>query len=253
MVTWSLSIVLFLVFLDQAALAEPIYKWKVDNGQRHFSDVLPTGVTGKTAVEGPLSDSRTPHAQPTPSGGNEREDKSAASPRQRWLLIFPPTAQVGTGDTKRFSRWTPAQFFESEETCNHYKAIVIVNSVRLSDGVSSLNSPLLNSNCIPASEFITGKEADVIVAATRFEPVAVGFSSHLLYGKVFNRGQATARNVVTKYKIRDSNGSIIMQGEIPTSPGDIPGLTFSEFRTPSIGGWSLYGLSVQADADWLKK
>jgi hypothetical protein len=149
--------------------------------------------------------------------------------------------------------WTPEQIFESEQTCNHHKAIVIANSLGLSDGVSSLNSRLLNSNCIPASEFISGKEVDVIVVATRFEPVAVGFNSHLLYGNVFNRGQATARNVVTKYQIRDSNGAIIMQGEVPTSPGDIPGLTFSEFRTPSIGGWSLSGLSVQAEADWSKK
>jgi hypothetical protein len=149
--------------------------------------------------------------------------------------------------------WTPEQIFESEQTCNHHKAIVIANSLGLSDGVSSLNSRLLNSNCIPASEFISGEEADVIVIATRFEPVLVGFSSHLLYGKVFNRGQATARNVVTKYQIRDSNGSIIMQGEAPTSPGDIPRLTFSEFRTPNIGGWSLSGLSVQAEADWSKK
>jgi hypothetical protein len=112
---------------------------------------------------------------------------------------------------------------------------------------------LLDSNCIPAAKFITGKEADVIMVVTQFEPVAVGFNTYLLSGKVFNRGQATARNVVAKYQIRHATGALIMQGEVSTSPGEIPELTFAEFRTPSIGGWVLNGSSAQAEADWSKK
>lgn len=249
MVNWSLSIVLILVFSDHAALAEPIYKWKENKGQWHFSDVLSTGVTGKTAGDRPQSDSLIPLAQLTPTGGDELENKSGASLLQRWLLIFPPAVPLGTGDTRRYSGWTPAQIFESEQSCNHYRAALIANVLRLH---SSINWQLLESNCIPASEFISGKDPDVIVVATLFEPVAVGFSSHLLYGKVFNRGQATARNVVMKYQIRDSNGLIIMQGDVPIA-SDIPPLTFSEFRTPSFGIRSLHGLSVKADADWQKK
>ena len=91
------------------------------------------------------------------------------------------------------------------------------------------------------------------MVAAQLAPVAAGFNSHLLAGRVFNRGQATARNVVTKYQIRDANGSIMMQGEIATSPDEITGLAFGEFRTPSIGGWSVSGLSVQAEADWSKR
>lgn len=252
MVNWSLSIVLILVFSDHAALAELIYQWKENKGQWHFSDVLSTGVTGKPAGVRPQSDSLIPHAQLTPTGGDERENKSGASLQQRWLLIFPPVPPVGTGDSSRYSGWTPAQFFDSEQSCNHYKATLIVDVLRLSDGLSSINWQLLESNCIPASEFISGKEANVIVVTTRFEPVAGGFSSHLLYGKVFNRGQATARNVVMKYQIRDSNGLNVMQGDVPIA-SDIDSLNFSEFRTPSFGGRSLHGLSVKADADWQKK
>jgi hypothetical protein len=143
--------------------------------------------------------------------------------------------------------------FESEKACNHYKAISIANAVRFSTGVASRNFQVIYSNCIPASEFISGESADVLVVATGFEPVALNFSSHLVYGRVFNRGETTARNVVMKYQIRNSSGVIITQGEVPTSPGDIPGVTFSEFRTPTIGGWSLDGLRVEAQAHWSTK
>lgn len=259
----SLSFVL-LVFFTSMALAQPIYEWKDEKGQTHFSDFLPPGVTGKKVIAdtpAPEVAPAVPRAQPSipPSVGGEREEKAVpkvptARSDRRWLLIFPPVTQVRTDDSKPFSGWTPARFFDSDEACNREKAISIANSfLSSSDESPSVNFQLLNSNCIPASEFVTGKEADVIVIATQFEPVAQGFSSHLLSGKVFNRGQATARNVMTKYQIRVANGSVLMQGEIPTSPSDIPGLTFAEFHTPIIGGPSLYGLSVQAEASWSKK
>jgi hypothetical protein len=271
MAKWSLSLVLLLVFFGGVALAQPIYQWKDEKGQWHFSNSLPPGVAAQKIMEGtpaPEAALVVPNTQPgaSPSADSESGEKavsklptapasdvSPGSSDRRWLLIFPPITQAETDNRKRFSGWTPAQVFDSDEACNRYKAILIGNSYSLSDGVSSVNFQLLNSNCIPAAEFITGKEADVTVVTTQFEPVTVGFSSLLLSGKVFNRGQATARNVVTKYQIRDANGSIMMQGEVPTSPDEIPGLTFAEFRTPSIGGWSLSGLSVQAEADWAKK
>lgn len=236
----------------QVELPELTYQWNENKGQWHFSDVLSTGVTGKTAGDRSQSDSLIPHAQLTPTGDDELENKSGASLQQRWLLIFPPAAPLGTGDSRRYSGWAPAQIFESEQSCNHYKAALIADVFRLSDRRSSINWQLLESNCIPASEFISGKDADIIVVTTLFEPVAAGFSSHLLYGKVFNRGQATARNVVMKYQIRDSNGLNVMQGDVPIA-SDIPPLTFAEFRTPSFGGRSLHGLSVKADAAWQKK
>jgi hypothetical protein len=127
MVNWSLSIVLILVFSDHAALAEPIYKWKENKGQWHFSDVLSTGVTGKTAGDRPQSDSLIPLAQLTPTGGDELENKSGASLLQRWLLVFSLAVPLGTGDTRRYSGWTPAQIFESEQSCNHYRAALIAN------------------------------------------------------------------------------------------------------------------------------
>jgi hypothetical protein len=77
------------------------------------------------------------------------------------------------------------------------------------------------------------------VTDTQFEPTAVSFSSHLVSGRVFNRGQDTAQNVVAKYQIRDRNGVIIAQGEVPTSPGDIPerALEYFEPRVLADGAW----------------
>jgi len=43
------------------------------------------------------------------------------------------------------------------------------------------------------------------------------------------------------------------EGDVPTTPGEIPGLAFGEFRTSSIGSWNLDGLSVEAEATWSKK
>jgi hypothetical protein len=109
------------------------------------------------------------------------------------------------------------------------------------------------STCIPAAKLVTGKQADVVVVAQQFEIASAGFSSVLLSGKVFNRGQATARNVVAKYRIRSALGSVIMQGDVASSPGDIPGLAFGEFRTPSIAGWSANELIEQIEVDWARK
>lgn len=104
---------------------------------------------------------------------------------------------------------------EGDGACNLYKIGLI------SEPLPAVGSQLLNSECIPASEFTTGKDADVIIAATQFELVVTGSSSHLVSGKVFNRGQASARNVAAQYRVRDANGVTLAQGDAPTIPGEM--------------------------------
>ena len=261
----SLTLVPLLVFFGSVALAQSIYQWKDENGQWHFTDFPPVSGVKVTKVfeETPSTESSSvsPEVQPGISSpfGSESErkpdaklqtrssDVSRAGPDTRWLLIFPPLKPPQKDDTKGFSGWAPDRFFDSDESCNRYKALLI------NDQFAPVDAQLLNSECIPASEFISGKDADVIIAATQFEPAVTGFSSHLVSGKVFNRGLTTAPNVVTKYQVRDSNGVTLAQGEVPTTPGEIPRLTFGEFRTPSIGSWNLDGLSVEAEAIWSKR
>ena len=260
---WWLSLLLLIV-TGETAFAQPIYRWKDEKGQWHFSNVSPPGVAGTKIIESnsnptemPLS---TPSASPdiSSSSGNEDQDKavpkvssssevSLKSSDRRWLLIFPPITPARMANSQRFSGWTPQQFFDSDKACNLHKALLI-NSLGF-----PVNFELLNSECIPAFDFVIGKEPDVIIVAAEFQPVAPGFSSYLVAGKVFNRGQTAARNVVTKYRIQNADGVIITQGEVPTSPDQMPGLSFAEFRSPSIGGMELDGLSVHAEAHWSKK
>jgi uncharacterized protein DUF4124 len=261
----SLAFALLLLFFGSVALAQSIYQWKDENGQWHFTDFPPVSGAKVTKVfeETPSTESSSvsPEVQPgiSSASGSESEPKpdaklqthssdvSRAGPDARWLLIFPPLKPAKTDDTKRFSGWSPDKFFESDESCNRYKALLI------NDQIDPINAQLLNSECIPAAEFISEKDADVVIAATQSEPVVTGFSSHLVSGKMFNRGLTTAPNVVTKYQVRDINGVTLAQGEVPTTPGEIPGLTFGEFRTPSIGSWNLDGLSVEAEVIWSKR
>jgi hypothetical protein len=63
---------------------------------------------------------------------------------------------------------------EGGGACNLYKIGLI------SDPLPAVGSQLLNCECIPASEFTTGKDAYVIIAAAQFEVVVTGFSSHLV-------------------------------------------------------------------------
>jgi len=265
MVKWSQCLVLILAFFASVASAQPIYEWRDEKGQLHFSNFPPAGVvTKKLLLSTPGLESvpaiHDPQAAAPTSAVNENNERlvlplanalssdvAPATSERRWLLIFPPITKVGMDDNRSFPGWSPVQLFNSDEACNRAKSIEIANSL------FPLDSRLLNSNCIPASEFVTGKEADVVVISTQFELVAKGFSSHFLSGKVFNRGQATARKVEAEYQIRTANGSLLKQGEVATNPNNIPSLTFAEFRTGSIGGWSLDGVSVKAKADWSNK
>ena len=135
---------------------------------------------------------------------------------------------------------------EGGGACNLYKIGLI------SDPLPAVGSQLLNCECIPASEFTTGKDAYVIIATAQFELVVTGFSSHLVSGKVFNRGQASARNVAAKYRVRDTNGVTLAEGDALTTPGEMLDWHSATFA-PSIGSWNLDGLSVEAEATWSKK
>lgn len=156
-------------------------------------------------------------------------DISPIGSDSRWLLILPPITKSSSDNSRRFSQWTPEQVFDSEKACNTYRAILSGNFLPSYDEAISVNSQFLNSRGILAAQFLTGKEADVIVVAAQVAPVAAGFSSHLLAGRGLNRGRGTARNAVMKYQILDANGVIMMQGQVPTSPEEIPRLTFGEF------------------------
>jgi Domain of unknown function (DUF4124) len=266
MIRYSLCVVLILLFSNLVALAQPIYGWRDDKGQWYFSDMPPAGVSAKKIFDDiPASESllATPQTQPNISLSATSKSQenpiwklpsarssagSPASADRRWLLILPPSTRPKAEKSSPFAGWRPVRLFESDEACFGYKAALLSG---IPDSLPSFSE--VNSNCVPASEFITGKEADVSVTDIQFEPTAVGFSSHLLSGRVFNRGNNTARRVVAKYEIRDRNGVIIAQGEASTNPADITGVAFGEFRTPSIGGWSLEGVRAQAEADWVKE
>ena len=265
MTKYLLGLILILLCSTGVALAQPIYGWKDEKGQWVFSDVVPSGISARKILDdtpAPESLPPTPRTQPnaSSSAGSKDQEKAiwklptthssdvlSVKADPRWLLIFPPRTRSKTENSRAFADWRPVRFFESDEACFGYKVALLSGSP---DSLPSFSE--LNSNCIPASEFITGKEADVSVTDIQFAPTAVGFSGHLLSGRVFNRGQDTARDVVAKYKIRDRNGVVIAHGEASTSPRDVPRAAFGEFRTPSIGGWSLEGVRAQVEADWVK-
>ncbi|MET0644706.1 MAG: hypothetical protein ABWZ17_10065, partial [Candidatus Binatia bacterium] len=64
------------------------------------------------------------------------------------------------------------------------------------------------------------------MAATYLESDPGGFSTWVLYGRVFNGGQTTARNVSVRYRVRDARGIIYANGEIRSASHDILPLTF---------------------------
>jgi hypothetical protein len=92
----------------------------------------------------------------------------------------------------------------------------------------------------------------VIVAATSVGPDPGGFSTGVLYGRVFNRGQTTAQKVVVRYRVRDAIGIIYANGEIPTAPQDISPLMFAEYRAQIVGSLGGSDRWVQTEARWLK-
>ena len=108
------------------------------------------------------------------------------------------------------------------------------------------------SGSVFSIELNPSKEANVIQVNSEVWPAQRGLSQPALIGKVFNRGLATARNVVVKYKAVDTRGSRVSNGEIRTVPRDIPGLTAAEFRGEIRGGARVNGLRVDTEVDWSK-
>ena len=262
------ALVLLITLFGPVAFAQPIYEWTDEKGQRHFSNFPPTGVTAKKRSEGIGASESVPTApdlEPNvlPPSGDKTEHKPVAklpdaeppaAPERRWLLVSPPRRWAKVEQGGPFSEWIPRESFDSDEACTRGRAIWIDNSwASTPDRVAWIDPQAANSVCIPASRFVTGKESDVVIVAQRFEIATAGFSSVLLKGRVFNRGQATARNVVATYRIRSALGSALVQGSVATSPDEIPGLAFGEFRTPSIAGWSADELVEQVEVDWVRK
>ena len=271
MATRSLSLLLLLALLRSAALAQPIFEWTDEKGQRHFSNFPPAGGKAKELIDNiPTPESRPtiphPETEVSPFAGSESDENSVSklpnagasdeplvSSDRRWLLIFPQGARPKANEGKPFSGWLPRDIFDTDEACKRARAIWIDNSWIETPDVALVDPQAAGSVCIPASQFISGYAADVIIVAKQFEIETPGFSSIFISGRVFNRGQAAAKNVVMNYKIRSALGSPLLAGNVSTTPFEIPGLAFGEFRTPSIAGWSASELRVEVAIDWSKK
>ena len=113
----------------------------------------------------------------------------------RRLLVFPPS-----DPSKPVSEWIPVESFESVKKCQRARAVLLKPD--------TVDFRIIRSRCISLAEFKPSKEAKMVVAATYLESDPGGFSTWVLYGRVFNGGQTTARNVVVKYRARDARGII---------------------------------------------
>jgi hypothetical protein len=162
--------------------------------------------------------------------------------------VFPPS-----DPGKSLSEWIPVESFDSVGECGRARALQIVASVvQGTEMVDSVDFRRLNSRCISLAEFKPSKEANVIVAATSLGSDPRGFSTWVLYGRVFNGGQTTARNVVVRYRARDSRGIIYTRGDISTAPQDISPLMFAEFRGQIVGSAGGSDRWVETEAKWSK-
>ena len=268
MVSRLLFLAALLVLLTSSSLAQDIYKWKGEKGQWHFSDTPPPGVTAEKVrgldLSPKSSPATSPYAKPSESpaaGSRSKEEAVSKLPgappsdvsrkdlMDRWLLLRPPYTQAGIDDSRPFSEWIPWQSFDSAEVCEIEKAIVIANSIqRRSRTETEIDLQAGMSRCISSVEFKPSKEANVIVVLTQVGRDPKGSSATRVFsGRVFNRGQATARNVVVKYQLRRF-GVAVGKGKIRPVPSDIPGMTSSEYR----GQFTIRGGRVtgHTEVDW---
>ena len=284
-----ISLVVFLVFFAPAALAQQIYKWKDEEGHWHFSNAPPAGTTVKKVMEGgsvpKAVPARSPNQKPTlspPAVGRSKakdipetpagnpSDVSRDKSSSKWLLLIPPLNQGGYDDSLPLSEWRPWQSFESVDACERDKGILIANSLvrrtefveggiiarffglRSSKTITEVDLGTVNSRCIHSVEFKPPKEANVLMVFKRsgYDPGSI--TVRVLFGRVFNHGQTTARNVVVKFQIRNTWGTTVGKGEIPTVPHDIPGTTSAEFHGKIGGVANLSGLSFHTDIVWSK-
>jgi Domain of unknown function (DUF4124) len=247
----QLGLVFLAVFFAQPALAQEFYKWKDQKGQWHYSDFPPSGVTAEKLGTGDTPE--TLEMQPSGSSTGEQrktEDSSGSSIQgasdidplgsvSRRLLVFPPS-----DSSKPLSEWIPVESFESVKECQRTRAVLLTPDTE--------DFRIIRSRCISLAEFKPSKEAKMIVAATYLEPDPGGFSTWVLYGRVFNGGQTTAHNVVVRYRVRDARGIIYANGEIRPASHDILPLTFAEYRGQILGSAGGSDRWVETEAKWSK-
>jgi hypothetical protein len=251
----QLGLVFLAVFFAQPALAQEFYKWKDQKGQWYYSDFPPSGVTAEKLGTGDTPE--TLEVQPSVSSTGEQrktEDSSGRSkqgasdvdplrPASKRLLVFPPS-----DPSKPLSEWIPVESFDSVQECSRAKALQIAALV----ATDRDDIRISKSRCISLAEFKPSKEANVIVAATYLESDPGGFSTWVLYGRVFNGGQTTARNVLVRYRVRDARGIIYANGEIRPASHDILPLTFADYRGQILGSAGGSDRWVETEANWSK-
>lgn len=237
------------------AFAQQMYRWQDDKGQWHYSNFVPSGVVAeKFGPAEAAPKAVAPAAEPRKTESNSDRsnetvvDIDPAGFVNRRLLVFPPADA-----SKPFSDWIPVESFATAEECDKAKALQIAGAITASAEVFRGWSPDMNSRCISLDEFELAKEAKVIVAVSRVTYDPVGFSTPIVYGRVFNRGHITAREVVVKYQVRDNVGTVYAEGQIPTSPTDIPPIMFGEFRGQIVGLTGLSDRRILTEAVWLSE
>jgi len=255
----STSILVLLVLFSTVALAQQIYKWKDKKGQWHFSDTPPAEVRAervKGLEVGPVPPVPPQIVEPpTTSGGSAREERAVSkAPTERkssassirmtksWLLLYS-------------MKGIPWESFESAEACEQYKHKLVTATLHgrvgsIGGGGTPGGSPYMTSVCVSLFDFELSKEANVIVVIAGVGGAQRGRMRSVLSGRVFNKGVATARNVVVKYKAFNASGFIVGRGNIRIVPSDLPGLTAGEFSSEIRGGTGVAGLRVKTEVDW---
>jgi uncharacterized protein DUF4124 len=254
----QLPFVVLVVLFAQSALAQQFYKWKDQKGEWHYSDFPPSGVTAEKLEIGDTP--QTLEVQPSVSSTGEQTKAEQSSDHStqaasdvdplgsapRYLLVFPPF-----DPGKPLSEWIPVESFDSAAEC--FRALLIAGSVvQNTERADFVDFRRLNSRCISLAEFKPSKEANVIVAVTILGSDPGGFSTWVLYGRVFNGGRTTARNVAVRYRAHDARGIIYANGEILPAPQDIPPLTFAEYRGEIVGSAGGSDRWVETEAKWSK-
>src|SRR5262249_32940976 len=166
-----------------------------------------------------------------------RSDVDPLGSAPGYLLVFPPS-----DPSKPLSEWIPVESFDSVKECVKARHILLVPDM----GDFRIN----RSRCISLAEFKPRKEANVFVSVTFLGSDPGGFSTWVVYGRVFNGGQTTAQNVVVSYRVGDVRGIIYANGEILPASKDIPPLTFAEYRGQILGSAGGCDRLVETEAKW---
>ena len=251
----QLGLVFLAVFFAQHALAQEFYKWKDQKGQWHYSDFRPSRVTAERMESG--DNAQKSASQPSVFSTPEHKKTEDSSDRftpaasdvellasANTRLLASPPSEPG----KPLSEWIPVESFPSIEDCKRARTLQIV----VLTAPETDDFRITHSRCISLAEFRPAKEANVIVAFTSVGPDPGGFSSWILYGRVFNGGQTTAQNVVMRYRVRDARGIIYEDGEIRPAPQGIPPLMHADYRVQIVGLAGGSDRWVETEAKWSK-